>query len=161
MSKEIFYTIYQVADLLGMHHKTIRNFIAEGKLGATKAGKQWRISDSDLSTFMDKDNKKSDDDRIEEDSSLEFKANTVSADAAQRKITVSAVIDINDISKNEYMRLSNTLIASMNSRDAKFQDSTLHVKYYESERQLKILLWGPVKFIDSMMELVTILMESD
>lgn len=160
MAKEIFYTIYQVADLLGMHHKTIRNFIAEGKLGATKVGKQWRISDSDLSAFMEKDNKKSEG-KIEGETSLEFMTNTMSTDITKRKITVSSVIDINDISKSEYMRLSNTLIASMNSRDTKFQDSTLHVKYYESERQLKILLWGPVKFIESMMELVTMLLESN
>jgi len=42
--EEKFYTIDQIADLLGMHHKTIRKFINEGKLGARKVGKQWRIS---------------------------------------------------------------------------------------------------------------------
>lgn len=159
MAKEIFYTIYQVAELLGMHHKTIRNFIAEGKLGATKVGKQWRISDSDLSAFMDKDNRKSDD-IITGDTSLDIKTKIISADAAPMRITVSTVIDINDINKNEYMRLSNTLIASMNGRDSKFQDATLHVKYYESEKQLKVLLWGPVKFIEIMLDMVTMLLES-
>lgn len=39
--------------MLGMHHKTIRKFINEGKLRANKVGKQWRISSHDLSLFME------------------------------------------------------------------------------------------------------------
>lgn len=39
--------------MLGMHHKTIRKFINEGKLRDNKVGKQWRISSLDLSLFME------------------------------------------------------------------------------------------------------------
>ncbi|MDB2076923.1 helix-turn-helix domain-containing protein [Clostridium paraputrificum] len=42
-----------MAEMLGMHHKTIRKFINEGKLRANKVGKQWRISSHDLSLFME------------------------------------------------------------------------------------------------------------
>ena len=51
-----FYTIDKIAEILGMHHKTIRKFITEGKLAASKVGKQWRISGHDLSIFMEKNN---------------------------------------------------------------------------------------------------------
>ncbi|SHO43067.1 helix-turn-helix domain-containing protein [Anaerocolumna xylanovorans] len=155
--EEKFYTIYQVADLLGMHHKTIRKFIAEGKLGAAKAGKQWRISDNDLSAFMENSNVKAEE-KIEGNTSLDFTTKTM--DAAKTRINVSTVIDIDDIDKNQYMRVSNTLIASMNSKDLIFQGSTLNVKYYESESRLKILLWGSVKFIEEMLDMVTMLVES-
>ena len=54
--EEKFYTIDQIAEILGMHHKTIRKFITEGKLRANKVGKQWRISGHDLSLFMEDNN---------------------------------------------------------------------------------------------------------
>ena len=38
-----FYTIDQVAEVLDIHHKTVRKFIKEGRLKANKIGKQWRI----------------------------------------------------------------------------------------------------------------------
>lgn len=37
--EEKFYTIDQIAEILGMHNKTIRKFITEGKLRANKIGK--------------------------------------------------------------------------------------------------------------------------
>ena len=46
-----YYTIYEVADLLHFHHKTIRRMIASGELLARKYGKQWRIRKVDLEEF--------------------------------------------------------------------------------------------------------------
>jgi excisionase family DNA binding protein len=48
-----FFVIYQVAEMLGMHHKTIRKFVAEKRLVASKVGKQWRVSGHDLSIFLE------------------------------------------------------------------------------------------------------------
>ncbi len=33
-----FLTIYKVADVLGLHHKTVRGFVSSGKLKAMKVG---------------------------------------------------------------------------------------------------------------------------
>lgn len=46
-----FYTIYEVADLLKFHHKTIRRMITSGELPAKKYGKEWRIKKADLEQF--------------------------------------------------------------------------------------------------------------
>ncbi|WP_097004391.1 helix-turn-helix domain-containing protein [Lacrimispora amygdalina] len=54
-----------------MHHKTIRNFITEGKLRAVKVGKQWRISHDDLRSFMDKNKEYTDKEQIVEFSTNE------------------------------------------------------------------------------------------
>ena len=51
-----FYTIDQVAEVLDIHHKTVRKFIKEGKLKANKVGKQWRISQIDLEVFTENKN---------------------------------------------------------------------------------------------------------
>ena len=50
MSEPLF-TVEQVAQSLNLHVRTIRNYVAAGKLKATRIGKQYRISRSDLEAF--------------------------------------------------------------------------------------------------------------
>lgn len=47
-----FYSIYEAADVLGVHERTIRNHIRAGDLKAGKAGRQWRIAKEDLLSFV-------------------------------------------------------------------------------------------------------------
>ena len=51
-NKELFtdeyYTIYEVADILKLHERTIRNNIKRGTIKAKKIGKSWRIRKSDI-----------------------------------------------------------------------------------------------------------------
>lgn len=48
-----FYTIYEVADMMKLHHKTIRRMISNGDLPASKVGRQWRIKKADLERFTE------------------------------------------------------------------------------------------------------------
>lgn len=153
--KDKFYTINQVAEILDMHHKTIRKFITEGKLLASKVGKQWRISDHDLSSFMENNN-----DKIDGEQNFEFSANETSSNVVKNRISVSTVVDIEEIDKNQYMRISNTLIAIMNCKDPEMQNSTINVKYYEMENRIRVLLWGQVKFTEEMLNSISLLLES-
>src|SRR6188768_4071333 len=50
MSQELF-SVEQVADLLGLHVKTVRNYVRDGRLKAVRIGKQYRISRADVETF--------------------------------------------------------------------------------------------------------------
>lgn len=51
MSK--FYTSEQVAELLQLKITTIRKYIRENKLTAAKFGKEYRISEEDLKSFIE------------------------------------------------------------------------------------------------------------
>lgn len=51
-----FYTLYEVADLLKLHHNTIRRMIKAGKLPAKKYGRGYRIRVEDLLQFTDPGN---------------------------------------------------------------------------------------------------------
>lgn len=148
-----FYTINQVAEILDMHHKTIRNFITDGKLRASKVGKQWRISDDDLSSFMEKN-------KDQTEQIVEFTTNEAPSNLVKGRINVSTVIDIEQIDKEQYMRISNTLIAIMNSKDPEMQNSTINMKYYEKDNKLKVLLWGEVKFIEEMLSAISLLVDT-
>lgn len=43
-----YYTIYEVADLLKVHHTTIRRAIKEKRLKAHRIGKKWFINRADI-----------------------------------------------------------------------------------------------------------------
>ena len=47
--KKDYYTIYEVAELLGFHHNTVRRMIKGGQLKATQFNnREWRINKTDL-----------------------------------------------------------------------------------------------------------------
>ncbi|OLT28137.1 MerR family transcriptional regulator [Nocardiopsis sp. CNR-923] len=45
------YSVEQVAERLGLHVRTIRNYVRDGRLNAVRIGKQYRIAQSDLEAF--------------------------------------------------------------------------------------------------------------
>lgn len=154
-----FYTIDQIAELLGMHHKTIRKFITEGKLGASKVGKQWRISGHDISIFMEKNNIRMGNKKEDKDLSIEYSTMADGEGAMQQRVNVSAVVDINEIEKDEYIRLSNTLIAIANCKEPGIDNSTIQVRYDEKDKRSRVILWGSTKFIENMLSSISILIE--
>ena len=52
--EENYYTIKEVASLLKVAYLTVYRWIISGKLEAQKAGKQYRISKTNLDKFMQK-----------------------------------------------------------------------------------------------------------
>ena len=46
-----FYTLQDVAELLGFHYNTIRRMVKSGELPAVKFGKAWRVRKTDLEQF--------------------------------------------------------------------------------------------------------------
>lgn len=144
-----FYTTDQIAEILGMHHRTIRKFITEGKLRANKVGKQWRISGHDLSTFIEGNNVCVNN----KNEGIEFSTNNIDT-IKNNKINVSTVVDINDINSDEYKNISNMLLALINSKDNNMKNSTMNIKYYKDENNLKIMLWGSINFIKEMLDFI-------
>jgi excisionase family DNA binding protein len=153
--EEKFYTIDQIAEILGMHHKTIRKFITEGKLRANKVGKQWRISGHDLSLFMEDNNVNIKNNNKLESEKIEFSTGDVDSNNKTSKINVSTVIDINEVDIDEHKRISNMLLALMNSKDSKIRNSTINIKYYKNNKNLKVMLWGDIEFTNAMLDFIS------
>ena len=150
-----FYTINEAAQRLSLHHKTVRKFISEGRLHATRAGKQWRITHADLAAFMaNHSNERENEVQGEDFNTLSVKGEKLPESRKQR-IHVSTVIEIESVDKEQSMRITNTLIALMNSRDPEIYHATLHAKYQEEGNRLKILLWGPLKFTEEMLDYIS------
>ena len=46
-----FFTIYEVADMMGFHWRTIQRMVKSGELPAKKYGNAWRIRKDDLEAY--------------------------------------------------------------------------------------------------------------
>ena len=159
--EEKFYTIDKIADLLGMHHKTIRKFITEGKLRANKVGKQWRISGHDLSVFMESNDIDISNKNKVENEEITFTTGQGAMDKPTNKINISTVVDINEVNMDECRKISNMLLALMNSRDPKMSNSTINIKHYPKEKSLKVMLWGDMVFTKEMLDLIELLTQNN
>lgn len=143
--KNDFYTVEHVSKILNIHPKTIQRYIREGKLGAIKVGKGWRISGNDLSLFTERNSCK--------DGSQDKSQNL--------KVIASSVIDIKGISRLNANRLMNTLTASLNTKPVEFGNSALQTQYIERESTIRITLWGDIRFMSIMMDTIAILVENN
>ncbi len=51
-TKQVFYCIREVAEILDVSERTIRRYIKDGKLGNHRIGHQYRISQTDLEGYL-------------------------------------------------------------------------------------------------------------
>jgi excisionase family DNA binding protein len=78
-----------VAERLGLNVRTIRRYIREGRLKATRIGKQYRVAANDFQAFVGSDQPTS----------------TSTFALRKRRVIVSATADIHAISSNETERI--------------------------------------------------------
>jgi excisionase family DNA binding protein len=77
-----WYSLDDVADRLGLHVRTVRNYVREGRLGAVRIGKQYRVSEADLRALTGVGGRSGGPRRIEATSVLDVDG--IDPDAAQR-----------------------------------------------------------------------------
>ena len=54
MTAERLYSVEEAAEALGISPLTLGNWLRAGKIIGTKIGRKWRITESDLQAFIDK-----------------------------------------------------------------------------------------------------------
>lgn len=133
---EKWFPVEQAAEMLRLHPKTLRRYIAEGKLRANKVGKQYRISGHDLSIFVEGRDKYAD--------SEEFVPS----------VEVSAVADITVRGREEADRIESMIIAALNSKDPSYGLSSANVQRSAGDRKIRVMLWGAPQFITAMLECI-------
>lgn len=130
------YSVEKVAELLGIHQKTILRYIKEGKLKANKVGGRWRIHGNDLTSFVGfKDMNETDTSRQQRPKS-----------DITPEPWVSTVVNAENIDREESIRISNTLIAIKNSNTGLSSKCRIDTVYFEEELKMQILIWGTLDF---------------
>ncbi|MEQ4716957.1 helix-turn-helix domain-containing protein [Nonomuraea sp. B19D2] len=112
------YTVDQAAKLLGLHVKTVRNYVRDGRLPAVRVGKQYRIAKEDLAAFA---------------------GLPIGAPATPRHAEVSSIVQIDGITRGEMDRVSTMVLGSLADRP-----HGLRVEFvYDEERaHLKVIVLG-------------------
>ena len=150
-----FYNIEQVAEILDVHHKTVRKFIKDGKLRANKLGKQWRISKNDLDLFTNNKDSAVDIGSSKNDEEIEFENNYYKSEE-DNVIKVSSVVNIEYINEEEYIRTSNMLLSVMNCNDENLIGNRINMKYSKNEKRLRIMLWGSIDVVKDLLDVISV-----
>jgi excisionase family DNA binding protein len=144
MAQEL-YSVEQVANQLGLHVRTIRNYVRDGRLKAVRIGKQYRIAREDLETLTGRP----------------ADAASRDATAARRYVEVSSIVQIDAIGPAAADRLSTLLTASaMSLRD--LPDPTRLQTIYDRERaRMKIVILGGAAGTADLLQLIDSVLGAD
>lgn len=134
------YTVERAATLLGLHVKTVRGYVRDGKLKATRVGKSYRIARTDLEAFV----------------GGPVEPRPV---RRQRQVDVSAVVQIDVVSPELASRITTTITAAA---AAPFDAERLHIQaiYDEEHASMKIILAGGAGRVAETLKLIDVLVAS-
>lgn len=135
------YSVEQVADLLGLHVRTVRGYVRDGKLPATRIGKQYRIARHDLE---------------------EFAGGALPRPVRRlRRAEVTSVVQVDAIDPDTASRIGTTLMGVLNGRDS--GDARIRAETaYDAERAaLKIVLIGDTDDTAELLRLVGAMARGD
>src|SRR5258707_7283788 len=132
-------TAEEVADRLNLHVRTIRRFIREGRLRATRIGKEYRIADADLAGF----------------------AGPAAADSAAhaRHVVASTVVDVSCIGARERNRITTMLMAALNVRKGEPDFPRVDTIDYEEHAKLRITITASLPLTCELLRMIDALLE--
>src|SRR5580693_7895470 len=99
MSQEL-YSVEQVAERLGLHVRTVRNYVRAGRLKAVRIGKQYRIAREHLEALT----------------GHSAAAPAIEGETPRRHVEVSSIVEIEAISAEAASRVTNGLMAAAKGR---------------------------------------------
>jgi len=120
------YSVDQVAELLGLHVKTVRNYVRDGRLKATRIGKQYRIARADLEEFTG--------------ASVPVPAREGASQT--RTVEVSAVVQVEAIGRDEVSWLANTITGHSLGPPPDGERLRVENVYDEERAVLRIIVHG-------------------
>jgi excisionase family DNA binding protein len=135
------YSVDQVAALLGLHVKTVRNYVRDGRLKATRVGKQYRIAREDLESFTGAE-----------------PAPTVHT----RRVEASSIVQIDGLDAEGMNRLSTVLIGwagGPSGSDSLGQRVRVQTVHDPARASMKIILIGGAAATADLLRIIDDLVE--
>ncbi len=142
MAEELF-SIAQVAERLGLHARTIRNYVREGRLRAVRIGKQYRIARTDLEALAGHP--------IAERGAVR----------RERHVEVASVVSVDAIRPEAAIRLSNTLLAAAKGRPENDAPLRIDTSYDEVRARLKVIVSGGLESSSALLALIRTWLENE
>ncbi|WP_243788216.1 helix-turn-helix domain-containing protein [Saccharopolyspora gloriosae] len=132
-----WYSVEQVADLLGLHVKTVRGYVRDERLNAVRVGKQYRISREDLAQFT---------------------GERAAPATAARHVETSSFVQIDAIDRAAMDRLTSAVLGSLRGEPG---EAPLRVDttYDEDRGSLKFIVIGSPTRTAELLKLIDVLLE--
>jgi excisionase family DNA binding protein len=132
------YSVEEVAALLGLHVKTVRGYVRDGRLDAVRIGRQYRIDAGALEAFTGR---------------------AVTPPRRGAAVEVSSIVQIDDADRALVDRVSTLVMSSAGS--GAHDDGRLRVEmaYDEGKSRMKIIVLGGPESTAELLRLVGALVE--
>jgi excisionase family DNA binding protein len=138
MTQEL-YSVEQVAERLGLHVRTVRNYVRNGRLKAVRIGKQYRIAREHLEALTGQP----------------ADARGTGSEPSRRHVEVSSIVQIEAIGFDAASRVTNTLLAAAKSRPEGDDPLRVDTIYDQERARLKVILSGSVATTTSLLKFMT------
>ncbi|MFC4373438.1 helix-turn-helix domain-containing protein [Nocardia halotolerans] len=123
MTEGLYYSVEQVAELLGLHVRTVRSYVRDGKLPAARIGKQYRITHDDLEAFT----------------GLPI---TTPRTTVVRHSEASCIVEIEEVDRHTVDRITTLLTATAATRGPGEQRLRVETSYDPDRHRLKVIVLG-------------------
>lgn len=135
-------SVEQVASALSVHVRTVRRYIRDGRLRATRIGKLYRIPAAELAAFAGRD-------ILPPGDADPFRT--------RRHCEVSTIVQIDAIAPEAAMRVMNGVGGAIKGRD-KVSDTPLRVDtvYDETRARLKVIILGSLATTSGLLKLLEV-----
>jgi len=120
------YSVEQVANRLGLHVRTVRGYVRDGRLKAVRIGKQYRIAGVDLEAFTGR-----------AAASLE-----PAPVVRKRHVEVCSIVEIAAIAPDAASRITSFVMAAANGRPPELSRLRIDASYDETRAHLKFVITG-------------------
>ena len=140
MTQEL-YSVEEVASRLGLHVRTVRNYVRDGRLNAVRIGKQYRITRADLEALTGHP-------MPERESARRH-----------RHVEATSVIDIDAISAETAGRMTTLLMGAANGRREGDERVRVQTVYDEERANMKVILIGSLKTNAEFFKIIGALLE--
>jgi excisionase family DNA binding protein len=142
LSQELL-SVFEIAERLNLHVKTVRNYVRDGKLKATRIGKQYRIARTDLEALT----------------GHPLPLTKSESAKRHRQVDVSSVIQVDAVSPELAEQLENSLTAFTLGRAQAAAPLRIQAIYDRHTGHLKIILLGDPSDTAAALKLLTALLE--
>lgn len=116
-----------MAQILGLHPRTVRRFIREARLKAKKVGKEWRILRASLDVLTGRE------------PSIRERGSS--------SMQVSAVVDVLVANQEEANSIFNSMLAAVTAKGPEYGVVHYQSLYISDDRKARLMFWGDGAFI--------------
>lgn len=143
MLSDSLLSVDQVAQILNLHVRTVRSYVRDQRLRATRIGKQYRIALSDLEAFAGRPVEQHDERVL----------------APGGRVDVSSVFTVEGVTPGLASRITNSLMASAKAPRAPGQSLALTTAYDVELDRLRIVLSTDLRTLRGFLGLIDAVLE--